>query len=334
MKHDYKKALLRCSILAMIIGVVIIIVAVMENTALKDPDSASSHPGATDYLHQRETVYINGEPYIRRKGVSTLLFIGLDTYGKAMGSDSYNNSEKADFLALAVFDDERKCYTILHLNRDTMADVTMLDINGKEMGTVYEQLAIAHTYGDGLAVSCKNTAKAVSDYLYGIEIKNYISVTMDAISLITDYIGGVTVTIEEDMTAIDSEFTAGSTITLKGEKALKFVRARGQLEDSSNLARMKRQKQYIAAFFDALSAKKVTDTFIMGAFERVSEYSVTNCEASFFASAGRGLRDYTYKGAISPDGEAIVGEKYMEFYADEEDLLSIITDLFYERTDD
>lgn len=334
MKHDYKKALLRCSVFALIIGIVIVIVTVLENTVFTDPVSESSQLGATDYLHQHETVYINGEPYMPRSGVSTLLLIGLDTQGKIAASDSYNNSEKADFLALAVFDNERKCYTLLHLNRDTMADITMLDISGREMGTVYEQLAIAHTYGDGLSVSCKNTAKAVSDYLYGIEIKNYISVTMDAVSLITDYIGGVTVTIEEDLTVIDPEFTQGATVRLEGEKALKFVRSRGQLEDSSNLARMGRQKQYIAAFFEALASKDITDTFLMGAFDQVDEYSVTNCDSSFFASAGRGLRDYTYKGAISPKGEAIVGEKYMEFYADEEDLLAIITDLFYEHIDD
>ncbi len=334
MKHDYKKALLRCGVFALIIGIVIAVVTVLENTVFTDPASESSQLGAIDYMHQRETVYINGEPYVPRKGVSTLLFIGLDTQGKITGSDSYNNSEKADFLALAVFDNERKSYTLLHLNRDTMADVTMLDISGREMGTVYEQLAIAHTYGDGLSVSCKNTAKAVSDYLYGIEIKNYISVTMDAVSLLTDYVGGVAMTIEEDLTSIDPEFTQGATVRLNGEKALKFVRARGQLEDSSNLARMERQKQYIAAFFDTLASKDINDTFLMGAFEQVDEYSVTNCDSSFFSSAGRGLREYTYKGAVSPKGEAIVGEKYMEFYADEEDLLAIITDLFYERVDD
>lgn len=330
MKHDYKKALLRCGVFALIVGVVILIVVILENTLVKDPVSESSQLGALEYMHQHETVYINGDPYIPRKGVNTLLFIGLDTQGKLTGSGSYNNSEKADFIALAVFDDVRKCYTLLHLNRDTMADVTRLDVTGKEMGKVREQLAIAYTYGDGLSASCKNTAKAVSDYLYGIEIKNYISVTMDAVSLITDYVGGVAITVEEDLTAIDPEFKQGATLTLKGEKALKFVRARGELEDSSNLARMERQKQYMAAFFDVLSSKEITDTFLIGAFERVDEYSVTNCDSSFFSSAGRGLREYTYKGAISPKGEAVVGKKYMEFYADEEDLLSIITDLFYE----
>ena len=107
-------------------------------------------------------MYINGEPYTPRKGVTSVLVIGVDTLGKAVGSDSYNNSEKADFLALIVFDDKNEKYTVLHINRDTMADVPMLDITGKEMGKLYTQLAIAHTYGDGLVSSCKNTVKAVT----------------------------------------------------------------------------------------------------------------------------------------------------------------------------
>ena len=63
-----------------------------------------------------------------------MLVIGVDTLGKAVGSDSYNNSEKADFLALIVFDDKNEKYTVLHINRDTMADIPMLYIAGKEMG--------------------------------------------------------------------------------------------------------------------------------------------------------------------------------------------------------
>ena len=180
--NDGKKTILLLCIL--ILAVIAVAVAIIQigNRVEGNESHNSSYMGAIDYQHQHETVYINGEPYTPRKGVSSVLVIGVDTLGKAVGSDSYNNSEKADFLALIVFDDKNEKYTVLHINRDTMADVPMLDIAGKEMGKLYTQLAIAHTYGDGLVSSCKNTVKAVSDYLYGVKIDNYISVTMDAVS--------------------------------------------------------------------------------------------------------------------------------------------------------
>ena len=38
---------------------------------------------------------------------------------------------------------------VLHINRDTMTDIPTLDIYGDPSGSVYGQLALAHTYGKG-----------------------------------------------------------------------------------------------------------------------------------------------------------------------------------------
>lgn len=330
--NDGKKTILLLCILILAVIAVAVAIIQIENRVEGNESHNSSYMGAIDYQRRHETVYINGEPYTPRKGVSSVLVIGVDTLGKAVGSDSYNNSEKADFLALIVFDDKNEKYTVLHINRDTMADVPMLDIAGKEMGKLYTQLAIAHTYGDGLVSSCKNTVKAVSDYLYGVEIDNYISVTMDAVSRLNDCVGGVTVTVDDDMTAVDPSFVKGTTVTLLGDKALAYVRARGAMEDSSNLARMERQKKYLAAFVEKLADMNVTDTFLLNAYDQIAEYSVTNCDTSFISALSRKIGTYSYAGAISPKGDAQVGEKYMEFYADEEDLINILIELFYDRT--
>ena len=318
--NDGKKIILLLCILILAVIAVAVAIIQIENRVEGNESHNSSYMGAIDYQRRHETVYINGEPYTPRKGVSSVHVIGVDTLGKA------------DFLALIVFDDKNEKYTVLHINRDTMADVPMLDIAGKEMGKLYTQLAIAHTYGDGLVSSCKNTVKAVSDYLYGVEIDNYISVTMDAVSRLNDCVGGVTVTVDDDMTAVDPSFVKGTTVTLLGDKALEYVRARGAMEDSSNLARMERQKKYLAAFVEKLADINVTDTFLLSAYDQIAEYSVTNCDTSFISALSRKIGTYSYAGAISPKGDAQVGEKYMEFYADEEDLINILIELFYDRT--
>ena len=155
---------------------------------------------------------------------------------------------------------------------------------------------------------------------------------MDAVSRLNDCVGGVTVTVDDDMTAVDPSFVKGTTVTLLGDKALEYVRARGAMEDSSNLARMERQKKYLAAFVEKLADMNVTDTFLLSAYDQIAEYSVTNCDTSFISALSRKIGTYSYAGAISPKGDAQVGEKYMEFYADEEDLINILIELFYDRT--
>ena len=109
--NDGKKIILLLCIL--ILAVIAVAVAIIQigNRVEGNESHNSSYMGAIDYQRQHETVYINGEPYTPRKGVSSVLVIGVDTLGKAVGSDSYNNSEKADFLALIVFDDKNEKYT-------------------------------------------------------------------------------------------------------------------------------------------------------------------------------------------------------------------------------
>ena len=88
---------------------------------------------------------------------------------------------------LVIMDDETKEYSLLHLNRDTMTDITVLDITGlRKAGTVKAQLALSHTYGNGLHNSCLNTVDAVSTMLYGLRIDYYLSMTMDAAQILTD----------------------------------------------------------------------------------------------------------------------------------------------------
>ncbi len=311
------------------------IVLILDNSIDDNLIVDGSNPGALDYQTQLNTIYIDGEPYTPRKGVSSMLIIGVDKEGKVAASGSYNNSERSDFLALLVFDDTSKSYTLLHLNRDTMSNIPTLDINGVRMNaTIYGQLALAHTYGDGLMASCRNTVEAVSEFLYGVKIENYIAVTMSAVPAINDYIGGVAVTIEDDMTSVDPTFVKGTTVTLKGQQALSYVRARGSLEDDSNLARMARQKQYISSLVDTVSRRKVDDSFLMGALDKIIDYTVTNCSTAFLTSASHKLNSYTYSGAVSPKGDAVLGEEFMEFYVDEDDLKSILIELFYDKVED
>jgi len=73
---------------------------------------------------ENSTVMYNGTEYTLNESIETFLVIGLDKFEGASVSDSYNNDQQADFLMLFVFDNDAQKCTAIHVNRDTMAQVS------------------------------------------------------------------------------------------------------------------------------------------------------------------------------------------------------------------
>ncbi|MCF0120338.1 MAG: LCP family protein [Oscillospiraceae bacterium] len=276
-------------------------------------------------------VYINGEEYLPKQNVKSYLFIGLDTDGEMKASDSFNNAVQADFLLLAVLDEAKDTYSLLQINRDTMTPVNILDIKGEYAGMETMQIALSHTYGDGLEVSCENTVSAVSELMFGAEIDGYIAVTMRGLSEIVDSLGGVDICMAEDYTDIDPSFRKNSTVTLDGTLGLKFVRARMDVQDGSNLSRMERQRVFLDAIADKAFHQEITAGFINGLSERLSPYLLTDCSLEELTSILGSFSGAEHSAAVSPEGEAVMGDKYMEFYVDESKLRELIASVYYDK---
>lgn len=272
----------------------------------------------------------DGVWYAPKQDQETMLLIGMDKMDPLEASESYNNNTQSDFLLLAIFDNTKETTTLLHINRDTMAQIPVLGVTGQPAGSITGQLALAHTYGSGLQDSCVNTVNAVSDFLYGIKIDHYVAMTMGAVPYINDLVGGVPVTVLDDFSGIDDSLVEGETITLKGEQALHYVRIRGGLEDSSNLNRMKRQQQYLESMAEQIG--KLDENFSVSPqqISTISKYIISDCSIDTLSRMAEQFVDYPLQEMQDIQGEAIVGEEYMEFYADEAALQEQILDLFYE----
>lgn len=276
------------------------------------------------------TITYNGAKY-REKNVQTLLFMGLDKYEGDIENNSYNNDQQADFLLLFVIDNKNATCSAIHINRDTMAEMSVLGLAGEKVGSVTKQIALAHTYGDGDMRSCRNTADAVSKILGGIKIHDYISVTMDAVPAFNDFAGGVEVTVLDDFTGIDETLVKGETVTLMGEHALNYVRTRYGLDDSTNSARMERQRQYMDALLDKATNKaKSDDDFIIDSIGLLSEYMVSNCSVVELEKFFSDISNFDFSEFYYFEGENRMGETYMEFYPDENSVEEIVMNLFYE----
>lgn len=279
------------------------------------------------------TVYeYNGVEYVKNEDVESFLILGLDKFEDAINNDSYNNDQRADFLMLLVFDNSEKKFTAVHLNRDTMVNTNVLGVAGQKIGTVNKQLALAHTYGNGRDVSCRNTADAVSELLNGVKVNHYLSITMDAVPILNDLLGGVEVTVLDDFSGIDDTLIKGETVTLHGDHALTYVRERYGLEDSSNSTRMVRQRQYMTAVYDKAMLKiENDDNFVIEASSKLADYIVSDRSVNQLQEIAKKLSQYKFTEIETLEGESVVKDGLMEFRPDADSIDKIVFELFYKK---
>ena len=326
-KRSHKRDLL-------FLGLTLILVLVMLYSGLRILESTVFHTGQEGSGNfVSKTIERDGQKYFPRQDITVVLVLGIDRFGPVEASGSYQNRGAADMDILLVFDETNKQINVLHLNRDTMLNMPVLGIGGKQAGSYYGQLALAHTYGSGLADSAENSRQAISDFLYGLKIDYYVAMNMDAITILNDAVGGVTVNVTEDFSAVDPTIRMGQ-MHLMGEQAINFVRTRKDVGDQLNLSRIERHKEYLQGFSGAFRAMQEADPgFILTVYEQVIPYLVTDLSANAVSGMMDRYADYEINEIISPQGENRVGEEYMEFYVDEEALDALILRLFYAPKD-
>ena len=327
---------------AAILAVVLVLLASMlllqrwENTQ-DAPVSSSGEVSSVEAdapVDGREITYYNGTAYARREDLETVLLLGVDKF-EGETPEGYINNQQADFLLLLVLDEENETCTPIQLNRDTMTQIQILGVTGEPAGTFTGQLALAHTYGSGEEDSCENTVLAVENLLYGVRIDHYVSLTMDGVALLNDLVGGVTVEVLDDFSGIDDSLVQGETVTLQGQQALTYVRSRGGLEDSSNLHRMERQRQYLSALQQQLKQASQQDSgFTLDALLQLNEYMVSDCTVNQLSDLGNSLAAYQVSDILTTPGDAQEGEEYMEFTVDEAALQQLVMDVFYEPVEE
>ena len=300
----------------------------------KDADSKIEGAGTADHAVVEQTALTHdGKNYPLKNHISTLLVMGTDTYADTHDDDDglelYYNYVQSDFMTVLVFDDDAKTCTPLQLNRETMCNVDRLSVNGKVRDQIFCQLTLAHTYGTGKEDSCVNVRNAVSRLLCDAPIENYIAFTMDAIPAITDMVGGVQVTLEDDLTDIDPSFVKGNTVTLTSANAERFVRTRSMTRLEGNIERMGRHRQYLRGFTEAArNAAEQDSGFTLKSYDELSPYITTDLSATNISEYSKKLGEYEILDIITPEGELRMGERYAEFYPDEDDVWSKVKSLW------
>ena len=223
----------------------------------------------------------------------------------------------------------------IEIDRDTMTPITILGVLGNRSGVRTTQICLAHSFGDGRAQSCELTAEAVSNLLMGTRIDHYVAMNLDGIPVLNDWAGGVTVTLEDDFSALDSEMTAGTTLTLTGEQAEFYVRSRMSVGVGTNEARMERQEDYIARLTEQLNERLSESEEEIGAlYDALEPYLTTDMSRGRLINLLWNARGYTCTALLEPEGSHEIGsDGFMEFHPDDSALKAMVLDLFYTKAE-
>ena len=281
-------------------------------------------------FYQDEMIEVNGQKYAEKKNLLPILLIGYDKSENSAGY-GYRNGGQSDFMLLLVLDEDSKTIHRLQLERDTMTEVKVLSVLGKDAGTNTLQLCLSHGYGN-VPEECNNrTVEAVSHLLQGIDIPFYIAMNLDGIPVLNDAIGGVDVLIEDDFTGTDDTLIQGQTVHLEGAHATAYIRARMSVGEGTNEERMRRHRTYLEAASTQLRKNVAADKSWINKFlADTSDVLETNLSRGRLINEVNRAKDYDILPVATFTGEYKIGrDGYMEFHPDEDSILSWVLNTFY-----
>ncbi len=281
-------------------------------------------------------VAYHGNLYEYNDDLLTFLCLGVDSRQDIQKEKLPGKGGQADTIVLAVMDQKAKTLKMINISRDTMTKIRLYDTSGLFLYEEEAQLALQYAYGDGKEFSCELMEQAVSNLFYGIPIHGYAAIDVKAVASLNDAVGGVEVTVIEDLSRFMPELALGNTLTLTGIQALHYVQER-QVETEelgANSLRMERQKQYLSAFIAKVKEQTRKDiTLPVTLYSTASKHMITSITAdqAVYLSTIALECTFSMEDMVSVRGTVEKQDVYEEFRIDEQDLYDLIIQVFYRQ---
>ena len=251
-----------------------------------DPSIAFEQPSST-----ADTVQVtNSDGTIdtvkRNTNTYNVLLMGIDSNSER---EAESKVKRSDMLMLCTINFDNNSVHLTSIPRDSYAQLYKLDAEGNVTNSYYGKITNAYSIGGrDVGHGAENSMRCVSELLscegkLSVPIDMYFAIDMDGITELCDVLGGVEVTLTEDlphMTEKGGNPTGtyigrkGDTVTLYGDDAETFVRMRHAYA-GGDFTRAKHQQQFMIAI-----AKKIKDLGAVSAvtsmFPKLIEFAETN----------------------------------------------------------
>ncbi|MCD8878834.1 LCP family protein [Staphylococcus kloosii] len=242
-----------------------------------------------DSNDNREETKATKEKVKNNKPLSIAIF-GVDSDANRAKE---NMGQRTDTILIASINTKTKKTKLISVPRDM--EVQVPGVNGKQ------KIAHAYAYGG------PQKAIATLNQQLNVPIDGYVTVDMDGFEKMIDIFDGVTLKSNATFSYNGSSFKKGKRVTLKGEKALNYVRSRKQVGAGGDEGRTARQRQVI----DAL-AKSASNSFNIFKLNKVLKVSEKNVKTDLSLSDLKTIYTDYKNSAKSIDKMSINGQNLIE----------------------
>ena len=179
----------------------------------------------------------------------------LGTSGYEMSGSGHDGAQLTDSIMLLSFDQNTKDLAMLNIPRDFYVGSTCMGI-----GKINELYWCANQEDNNESAGVSALSSQV-ETITGIDSQYYVHVDWGALVQIVDSLGGITVTLDEDINdqMTNTYIRAGVATTLNGEQALGLARARHGT-DNGDFSRGNSQQKILIALQQRLASGDITMT--------------------------------------------------------------------------
>jgi len=218
----------KTKIFSMVIGAILILVLCVGGFFVYRTQQSlkSLHTSSTEVSKKIN----NGKPF-------SILLLGADT-----GSDGRVDRGNSDTMMLLTLNPKKKKTVAYSIPRDAMAEM----VGDKEKNVQ----KINAAYNIGLSKMAKSTVGS----LLGVPVDYHVAINMGALEKTVDFVGGVTVTSDLNV-SFDGITIPKGTHHLNGKEALTYARMRYQ-DPRGDYGRQIRQQQILKAVVKKLEQPK------------------------------------------------------------------------------
>lgn len=296
-------------------------------------------PWQDDWLVYHEKIYEYKEDSIN------FLLLGIDKKGKLDHNTDLSDWDagQADAVFVVSLDPEEKRVSVIGIPRNSMAYVEMFDSDKSSLGYIYNQVCLQYGYAGGGELGLEATKRLVSELLYELPIHGACAINFKAIEIVTEKIGGVEVTIKEDLSILGPEFVEGNQVVIKGDNTVDYLIYRDTSVIGSPTTRLTREKEFLEALIHkAIACVKKNPAIISDVYKAILPYMNTDITLDKAVYLAMNSLDYkinsdSFYQLQGEDREVIgIGEfgeerTFNDFYLDEENLLETVIKVFYEE---
>ncbi|MDO4554654.1 MAG: LCP family protein [Lachnospiraceae bacterium] len=283
-------------------------------------------------VQETNTINYQGKKYYPRQNQKLILYMGIDQKGVFDSESRQEDVAPVSIMVIAV-NEEEETFSILQLNRNTLADIVLADQNISrqkefEAGPILE----AYSYGKDVKDQCLNIEETISKYLTGIEIDNYLLFGTDALRMSNDMAGGSRVEIQDDFSSRDPYLKKDKKITLLGDHVLAYLKILPGEDTIMRRGPLRRQKEVFECFTENLRKKtEENNGFPLELFSSIADYIQTDCSNERLADIFGSIADYELEENLILKGTKEKVEDQDVYVVEEDDRMETCIRMFYEE---